>query len=284
MVRALVVILVCLSVSDSVLADYTPPPAAAVQGYTATELPCKIDEAKSRVSCAGDLLENKSLRELSILRNTIYARWGWDGFKKAWLRNYFHAQPWFHPNPKFTYRVLSDIDRKNAHYIGAREQSLTSAELEKRRQAIVARGGQGAQGALSALSPEDKIELGLLTRARGGFATDDASANPAPKESPEAEASLDRLLALAELRQLSQRDLRLLRNTIYARRGRAFKSPILRDHFLGMDWYKVDPAYSDKLLSKTDSRNIALIKSVENENGGPINDEGMLTEPATDGA
>jgi len=275
MLRALVIIIMGLSVSDLVHADYTPAPAAAVQGYTATELPCKIDDARSRVSCVGDLLENKTLRELSLLRNTIYARWGWDGFKKAWLRNYFHAQPWFHPNPKFSYRLLSDVDRKNAHYIGAREQSFTTAELERRRQAIVAH---------STLSADDKIELGLLTRARGGFATDGDTTSDKQAAKAEDQTSLDRLLSLAELRDLSQRDLRLLRNTIYARRGRAFKSPILRDHFLGMDWYKVDPAYSDKLLSKTDSRNIALIKSVENENGGPITDEGMLTEPATDGA
>ena len=98
------------------------------------------------------------------------------------------------------------------------------------------------------------------------------------------EASLDRLLSLSELRQLSLRDLRLLRNTIYARRGRPFKSPVIRDHFMGMDWYKVRPDYSDKLLTANDSRNIGLIKTVENEQGGPLTDEDWLTEPVSDGA
>jgi hypothetical protein len=51
-----------------------------------------------------------------------------------------------------------------------------------------------------------------------------------------------------------------------------------------MDWYHANAAYSDKLLSKTDERNIALIKSVENEFGGPLSDEDWLQEPAVDGA
>jgi len=86
------------------------------------------------------------------------------------------------------------------------------------------------------------------------------------------------------VRAMSLRDLRLLRNSIYARRGRPFRSPILRDHFSGMGWYQVNPDYSDRLLSRNDARNIALIKSVENEFGGPLTDDDWLIEPATDGA
>ena len=84
--------------------------------------------------------------------------------------------------------------------------------------------------------------------------------------------------------RLSLRDLRLLRNTIYARRGRTFKSLVIRDHFKGMDWYKPRADYDDKLLSRNDVRNIGLIKTVENELGGPLTDEDWLTEPVSDGA
>ena len=51
-----------------------------------------------------------------------------------------------------------------------------------------------------------------------------------------------------------------------------------------MEWYKIAHGYTDKLLSANDMRNIALIKSVENEFGGPLSDEDWLTEPAVDGA
>src|SRR5579871_6969556 len=95
-------------------AQFTPPPAESVTQYSATLLPCTIDrDGRTTVKCKGDLLENKTLRELSILRNTIYARYGWDGYRKPWLRDYFHAQTWFKANPKFSYKILTDVDRKN---------------------------------------------------------------------------------------------------------------------------------------------------------------------------
>src|SRR5215831_13322818 len=88
--------------------EYTPAPADKIPGYFADVMPCKIvtDEGPQKVVCKGDLLEHKSLRQLSVLRNTIYARYGWDGYRKPWLRDYFHGQPWFRGNPKFSYKQL----------------------------------------------------------------------------------------------------------------------------------------------------------------------------------
>ena len=328
-VLAVVVGLCALSAADTRAEEpFQPAPADRVPHYFAQPMPCKITrDPRLEVRCQGGLLAHESLRELSILRNTIYARYGWDRFRKPWLRSYFHAQPWFEPNPSFSYRQLSDVDRKNAHFIAVREQSLTDFELMRRRNDLFARYGKvwtekpqwtlpngktvaactrpkGAEaeddthfdttfpGCLypkmkwykpdphftaSKLSDDDKIELGLLARAMGEFALDeDARAR--------SEGSLDRVLTLDELRQLSLRDLRLLRNTIYARRGRTFNSEVLRDHFAGMAWYKPRADYSDKLLTRNDVRNVALIRSVEDEFGGPLSDEDWLKEPATDGA
>ncbi len=327
---ALVLVAAVAGIAGDTRADepYTPAPADKVPNYFAQPMPCKIKrEMRTEVTCEGKLLEQKSLRELSILRNTIYARYGWDRFRKPWLHDYFHAQPWFRPNPRFSYKQVSDADRKNAHFIAVREQSLTDVELGRMRDDILARHGKtwsekpewtlrngksvkqcarpkGAEPgeyddidasfpacryaklkwyrpdpsfSTSKLTDDDKIELGLLARAMGEFALDDESRG-------KSEESLDHTLTLEQVRQLSLRDLRLLRNTIYARRGRRFKSEILRDHFSGMEWYKERPDYSDKLLTKNDVRNIALIRSVENEFGGPLSDEDWLTEPATDGA
>ncbi|WP_143177559.1 YARHG domain-containing protein [Cystobacter ferrugineus] len=119
------------------------------------------------------------------------------------------------------------------------------------------------------LSAEERIELGLLSRAMGSFASDDASRG-------QMEKSLDEVLSLKDLRELSLRDLRLLRNTLYARRGRPFKSPLLQEHFARMPWYKPDPAYTDARLTKNDQRNAKLIQSVEKELGGALKDEDFL--------
>src|SRR5215831_3023549 len=106
-------------------------------------MPCKIErELRAVVKCDGKLLESKSLRELSILRNTIYARYGWDGYRKPWLREYFHSQPWFKANSKFAYKQLTETDRKNAHFVGVREQSFREDELQKMRDDIYAHHGK----------------------------------------------------------------------------------------------------------------------------------------------
>jgi hypothetical protein len=321
-----------LFASAAVAADaFVPAPAEQVTLYSVTPFPCHINqEARTVVTCKDgggkDLLADKTLRELAMMRNTIFARYGWDGYRKEWLRNYFHGQPWFKPNPKFGYKLLSDADKKNVHFIATKENSFTTDELRNMTDAVYARRGkvwkdtpswklpngkvvvrcEGPEGGelVSAdeagdsrdclfagqpwykpnkaytddlLTADDRIELGLLSRAQGSFALDGQKLD-------EASASLDRILGVGELRQLSLRDLRYLRNTIYARRGRAFKSKVLQEHFQDMSWYRVDEKYTDAKLTANDNRNIKLIRSVEDELGGPLHDEDWLIDPATDGA
>jgi hypothetical protein len=310
---------------------FTPAPAEQVTLYSATAMPCHVTEIpRSQVTCKDadgkDVLAGKTLRELAMMRNTIFARYGWDGYRKEWLRNYFHAQPWFKANPKFGYKLLGDADKKNVHFIATKENSYTSDELQLMTDSVYARHGkiwkdvtqwkrpdgkvvarckvvEGADqvtdesGTYSRdcyfagqawfkpnkaytddqLTAEDRIELGLLSRAQGSFALDGQKLD-------DASASLDRILTVAELRQLSLRDLRYLRNTIYARRGRAFKSKVLQEHFQDMSWYRVDDKYTDAKLTSSDNRNIKMIRSVEDELGGPLHDEDWLIDPATDGA
>jgi hypothetical protein len=51
-----------------------------------------------------------------------------------------------------------------------------------------------------------------------------------------------------------------------------------------MSWYRVDDQYTDVKLTANDNRNIKMIRSVEDELGGPLHDEDWLIDPATDGA
>jgi len=335
LVLALLALPVAAQKKKSAPADtYVPPPASQISGYWEKPLPCSIEEdfSPTRVLCENRELEDKSLRELSLLRNTIFARYGWSGFRKPWVREHFQKQPWYKPDPKFSYKRLSKADKQNVHFIAVREQSFTERELFFMRESVYARAGkvygdvyewklangktvrsceqpkekldeeEGCTGSQCAgahswdcrfqeepwykpdprftedkLSPEARIELGLISRALGQYASDEGSRD-------KASASLDRVLSVGELRQLSLRDLRLLRNTIYARRGRPFKSKVLQAHFSAMSWYRKDEAYTDARLTANDKRNIDLIRAVENEFGGPLQDEDWLVDPATDGA
>jgi hypothetical protein len=351
-----------LALSGTALAEepaaaYVPAPAKDIPGYSESLFPCKAyvgwwredgtiqevdrkhpeDENTSTiVKCSGaPRLESLTLRELSLLRNTIYARYGWAGFRKSWLREHFQKQPWYKPDPNFSTVRLSPVDSQNVRLIAQVELSWSYADLERARDKLLASAGKwwgdvpsytdpegkvvlacdrtrdykdslrdnrGARvsweqfrqdieksmdcrlhqkeltGAglrrevntpaapdLGKLRAEDRIELGLISRAMGEFAMDEG-------QREQLTTSLDSVLSVTELRQLSLRDLRILRNSIFARRGRPFKSKVLQKHFEHMPWYKADKAYTDARLTANDKRNIELIRSVEEEFGGALKD------------
>lgn len=67
----------------------------------------------------------------------------------------------------------------------------------------------------------------------------------------------------SQLKNLKKLDLEILRNTIFARHGYAFKSKGVRQFFDGVDWYV--PVSSDvgSVLSPLEKENIALLKRFE---------------------
>jgi hypothetical protein len=201
-------------------------------------------------------LRGRSLRELSLLRNTIYARTG-NVFRRPWLAEHFKAQAWYKPGNKPEQVEVPKLDRENAEKIGEYDAKLTKEQLEKMLAEVEARA--------SAPRPEDKIELSLLSQRLGRFVGGEA-AMASPLEEV---ARLDKLLSVDDLATLSKRDLRILRNTIYARRGRSFESKVVRGYFETASWYKPRADYSDALLSEIDSKNIAIVRSVEDSLGGP---------------
>lgn len=215
-------------------------------------------------------LAGRSLRELSIMRNTIFARAG-NKFRKAWLREYFTAQPWYKAKDKSDLSTLTKIDHKNAKIIGTRESSVTTEELQKMLAAVQARQKAGKA------TPEDKVELSMLSQRLGKWVG--AASTPSDTRNPLEDPSLlDKLLSIEQLADMSRRDLRILRNTIYARHGYVFKSVLLTDYFQGTDWYKPDSEFTPKRLTSVDTRNVKLIKSVENTLGGPLTDHEHKTE------
>jgi YARHG domain len=224
-----------------------------------------------RALTAADL-DGRTLRELTIMRNTIYARAG-HKFRKKWLNDYFTAQPWYKPLAKDDDKKITATDRANAALIAKAEQAPRRADLQKRRDDVIAR--QRAHKATA----EDEIELTILNTRLGQWVSATAEAKPPSDVSPlEDPSQLDHVIELEQLANLSRRDLRLLRNTIYARHGREFKSPMLQAYFDNMDWYKRDPKFTDNKLSKIDTTNVRLIKSVEEANGGPMTDDEARTE------
>jgi hypothetical protein len=65
------------------------------------------------------------------------------------------------------------------------------------------------------------------------------------------------------LKGLSLYDLRLLRNEVYARHGRRFETPWLRDYFKTEPWYAPRADFTIAELSQTEKDNIKVIQSIE---------------------
>lgn len=58
-------------------------------------------------------------------------------------------------------------------------------------------------------------------------------------------------------------DLRVLRNEIYARRGRVFKDAQLQKYFITQAWYQPNPDFKDENLTEIESKNLAVIREAE---------------------
>lgn len=87
--------------------------------------------------------------------------------------------------------------------------------------------------------------------------------NPADMEFPD---SSTRLLASAEVMSKGPTTLRIARNEIYARKGRKFNDPWLRDWFSRYAWYQ--PRYDQVQLTPTEQANVDLLAKAEARYGG----------------
>ena len=76
-------------------------------------------------------------------------------------------------------------------------------------------------------------------------------------------SKLSSKLTEADLKDLDKAQLRLMRNAVYARHGRTFKSVDLQSLWECYTWYEKNPNYSDDLLTETDKYNIELVQKFE---------------------
>ena len=70
-----------------------------------------------------------------------------------------------------------------------------------------------------------------------------------------------RKVAHADVANLSTRELRIMRNEIFARYGYIFDSQDMKDYFMAQDWY--DPSSKSVELSDVEKYNVEFIKAYE---------------------
>lgn len=95
-------------------------------------------------------------------------------------------------------------------------------------------------------------------------ATREAAATPQTSTSSDYRSLVSKKLTATDLQGYSKKDLRIIRNTIYALHGMRFKSKDLQTHFGKQSWYTptVDNVPAS-ILSATEKANIALLQKLE---------------------
>jgi hypothetical protein len=211
---------------------------------------------------------------------------------QEWLQKYFDERYWYKANPKYSAAVLSPTERKNLEKISAKKEeshntkvsvgdmdkfqsvlltrelleNVTLNDLRLMRFEFYARHGRkyNAPGFqqnfewrdwYKPLKNQSQVKLSKIEEQN-------------VKLIEQLEAEWREKLATEEITEdmitgLYIEDLRVLRNEIYARRGRVFKDIELQKYFAAQSWYKPNPDFKDELLTEREYKNLGVIRQAE---------------------
>jgi hypothetical protein len=241
------------------------------------------------------------LEELRLLRGLVFGRHG-RVFKDADIRDYLKERPWFKANPNFRNSELNETERKNLDIIREAEAKkhdfIEPGDLRfhRERPFTVEQLGEHTAGEWRILRAEveaihgkrfdEEPWLQQYFEERYWYVPD-AQYDPKRLDRIErqnlqtiaAAQKKQRHLALSPgdmelfenqpitetmLRGLSLHELRLLRNEVYARKGRTFGPVWLQQHFDFQPWYRpVEEGQKPSELSAIEKQNVETIVAYE---------------------
>lgn len=214
-------------------------------------------------------------------------------FDEPWLQQYFDERYWYEPNPQYDPKQLTIIEQKNL-------QTIIAAQRKQRNVAVSPGDMEFFQN--TALTEEMLSGVGLheLRLMRNEFyarrgrtfsalwlqqyfdmqpwyrgveeGQQPAEFSPIEKQNVETIVKVEkRLREELSTKAISRRileglfieDAQKLRNEIYARHGKVFKDKTMQNYFSSFDWYKPDPKFNEKSLSRIERRNYAAILAYE---------------------
>lgn len=213
---------------------------------------------------------------------------------EEWLQKYFDERYWYKRNSNYSPSVLNEIERKNlemllsekskgrntAISIGDMEnfqtvtlredllKGLSMMELRMIRNEIWARRGRKFETPgirqhfewrdwYKPLKDQKKVKLNDTEQQNVNLIL--------AQEAKIREKLSTEVLTEDALFDLFTEDLRVLRNEIYARRGRIFKDAKLQKYFAAQSWYQPNPDFKDEQLSDIEFQNLAAIKKAEEQ-------------------
>ena len=257
-----------------------------------------VDYARQKV--AREQLKDLDLWDLKLLRGVVFGRHG-RVFKDRDIQQYLKEQAWYKPVETFSNSVLNETERANLDLIreleaekhdqiepgdlrwwqaramtdenlgthSAAEWQVLRAEVEAVRgkrfeddpwlqNYFEERYWYKADPAYDArqLTPTERKNLATIDAAMRKQRR--AAVSPGDMEHFE-----NRLVTEEMLKGLSLHELRLLRNEIYARHGRQFRTEWLAQYFWSQPWYEAREDNKEPELSETDKKNVETIVAYE---------------------
>jgi hypothetical protein len=273
-------------------------PALGAQDANAFDKLKTLDFKQQRLT--REQLKDLSPWDLQMLRGIVFGRHG-RVFKDRDIQSYLRDQEWYKPNPGFTNALLSETERANLDLIreaeAAQHETIQPGDLrwwQDRRMTAENLGPHTAaewrilRAEVEAVhgrrfddqpwlqqyfderywyKPDPNYDAKRLSATeRRNLAAIDAAARKGRQValSPgDLEHYENRLITEDLLRGLSLHELRLLRNEIYARRGRQFRTEWLAQYFWSQPWYEAREDAGEPELTDTERKNIETIVAFE---------------------
>jgi hypothetical protein len=254
----------------------------------------------SKQTVTREQLKDIELYNLKLLRGLVFGRHG-RIFKDRDIQAYLKEQEWYKPDPNFSNAALNERERTNLDLIRELEASKhdqiepgdlrwwqtrpmtaenlgthSSAEWHILRAEVEAVRGRrfndepwlqqyfedrywykaGASYDARSLSATERRNLTAIDAAQRKQRH--AAISPGDMEHFE-----KRLVTDDMLKGLSLNELRLLRNEVYARRGRQFRTEWLSQYFYSQPWYDPREDNNEPELSDIEKKNIETIVAYE---------------------
>ncbi|HWS85397.1 MAG TPA: YARHG domain-containing protein [Pyrinomonadaceae bacterium] len=289
--------------------------AAAQDLDASTEMYKKLEALDlSKQALTREQVEALDLYDLMRLRGVVFGRRG-RIFKDRDIQGFLKEQPWYKPNPNFSNSMLNATERANLDLIREQEalkhDQIMPGDLRwwQTREMTEEKLGLHSAAEWQVLRAEVEAVRGkrfendpwlqsyfedrywykadpaydarqLTAVERKNLAAIDEAQRKQRKAaiSPgDMEHFENRLVTEAMLKGLSLHELRLLRNEIYARRGRQFRTEWLSQYFWSQPWYEAREDNKEPALSETEQKNIQTIVAYE----GKLK-ESLSTTPVTE--
>ncbi|MEK6335262.1 MAG: YARHG domain-containing protein [Acidobacteriota bacterium] len=243
-----------------------------------------------------------SIEDLKLVRGIVFGKHG-RVFKDPEIRRFLESRTWFKANPDFQNSLLNDTERQNLDVIRIAEaqkhETVQPGDMRLYQNRLLTRKKLGAHTNAEWTVLASEIEAIHGKRFAGTpwlqqYFDERYWYHPAERYDPKSlnqterknlslidtiqrqqrrvalapgdmELFENKLISEAMLRGLSLHELRLLRNEIYARHGRIFKTMWIQQYFGGQSWYDPKEDFKDEEISGTDKTNIETIVAVENK-------------------